>query len=141
MPNPQSETDELKTLQQEVAALRAEKEGRSPKAKTATKEESQTPPAKKRRSRAASSTTQTSEAAGEENVTEASPQDSALEEQTPEEEDQVPDLDETLHDLVTHIDSVAKGLQEATKEHPSLGLMAAFTTGIVVGYLLTRRNV
>lgn len=140
MPNPQKETDELKVLQQEVADLRAEKKGRSPKVKTAAEEESQTPPAKKRRSRAASATAQTSEAAGEENATEAPPQDASLEEQTPE-EDQVPDLDETLHDLVTHIDSVAKGLQEATKEHPSLGLMAAFTTGIVVGYLLTRRNV
>jgi chromosome segregation ATPase len=136
MSSSQDETNELKALQQEVAELRGERKGRRSKATSKAEEASQESKTKRRRSKATSDADQEVQTVEEQSVTE--PQASAIEEQRSEEE-QVPELDKTIQDLVTHIESVTKGLQEATRENPALGLMAAFTTGIVVGYLLSRR--
>jgi tetrahydromethanopterin S-methyltransferase subunit B len=141
MSNSQNETDELKTLQREAAELRAERKGRRSKAKTGAEEESQASKTKGRRSKATSDAAQESQAsqtAEEQRVTESSTQELIVEERVPEEE-QVPELEQTIQDLVTHLERAAKELQDATVERPALGLLAAFTTGIVVGYLLKRR--
>ena len=112
MPNSQSETNELKDLQREVAELRAQRKGRRSKAESAAEE-----------------TVETVEAP---NGTEPLTQDSIGKKQAP-------DWDETLQDLATHLERVAKEIEAGTRERPALGLLAAFSTGIVVGYLLPRR--
>ena len=55
-------------------------------------------------------------------------------------ERQYPDWGNTIQDIAMHLERVAKEIDETTREQPMLGLMAAFTSGIVVGYLLSRRN-
>lgn len=112
MSNLQNVSDELKILQREVAELRAQR--------------------KERRSEAESAVGETSKVMDAHEETEPS-QDSSGESQYPE-------WGNTIQDIATHLERVAKEIDETTRERPMLGLMAAFTSGIVVGYLLSRRN-
>ena len=54
-------------------------------------------------------------------------------------EDQTVDSKKTDHDLAVQIESVLKNMEEAATERPALALLAAFTLGIIVGQLLSRR--
>jgi ElaB/YqjD/DUF883 family membrane-anchored ribosome-binding protein len=104
--------DELKNMQREAAELKAERKRPRPTAKSAA--------GKKSRS-------------GEDrNEMEPPVHDSADEEQASE-------LDKSVQDLASHLESAGKEIEEAAREHPVLALLMAFTFGIVVGHLLSRR--
>ena len=46
---------------------------------------------------------------------------------------------ETLEDLAAHLDSAVTDIEEATREHPALALLAAFSIGVFFGRLFSRR--
>ena len=112
MSNSKSDIDELKTMQREAAELRAERKRSRSTAKPAAGPKSVT--------------------VEDLNSTERPVQDSAAEKQTSE-------WDKPVQDLAAQIESAAKEIEEAARDRPALALLAAFTIGIVVGHLLSRR--
>lgn len=46
---------------------------------------------------------------------------------------------QSLSELTQHIHELAVDVEEAAKDHPALAILGAFTLGIIVGQLLTRR--
>jgi hypothetical protein len=117
MSNSKSDMDELKTMQREAAELKAEQKKPRPKAESAAGKKS---------------------GSGEErNAGKPSMPDSASEDQTGEV--QASELDKSVQDIAFHLKSVGKGIEEAAKECPVLASLTAFTIGIVVGHLLSRR--
>jgi ElaB/YqjD/DUF883 family membrane-anchored ribosome-binding protein len=112
MSNSKSDIDELKTMQREAAELKAEQKKPRPKAKTVAE--------KKSRSE-------------EDRNAEKPPVHGSSG------EDQASELDKSVQDIASHLESAGKEIEEAAKERPVLALLAAFTIGIVVGHLLSRR--
>jgi ElaB/YqjD/DUF883 family membrane-anchored ribosome-binding protein len=112
MSNSKSDIDELKTMQREAAELKAEQKKPRPRAKSAA--------GKKSRS-------------GEDRNAEKPPVHGSAD------EDQASELDKNVQDIASHLESAVKEIEEAAKERPMLALLAAFTIGIVVGHLLSRR--
>jgi len=112
MSNLKSDIDELKTMQRESAEQGAE--GKQPP------------------STAKSASGQNSRTVEDRNTTEPPVQDSAAEEQTSE-------WDKPVQDLAAQIETAAKEIDEAAREHPAMALLAAVTIGIIVGHILTHR--
>ena len=54
-------------------------------------------------------------------------------------EAQVPELEQTAQHYADQVAAAVKQLEDTAREHPALALLAAFTTGVVVGNLLSRR--
>jgi len=115
--DPKTELEELRALRQEGAEKRA----------------------RRKRTRAARKPSPEPPAAAEEERGAAEPgtEEPAAEAQAPEE--QAPEWMETLEDLATHLDSAVTDIEEATREHPALALLAAFTIGVFLGRLFSRR--
>jgi ElaB/YqjD/DUF883 family membrane-anchored ribosome-binding protein len=113
MKDPRSELDELKTLQQEAAERRAQRKRRP----RSTRE----PVPKAQSGKVA-----------DRNATEPTAPDPAIEEQAPE-------WEKNLEDLAAHLEGAATEMERAVREYPALALLAAFTIGIVVGQLFSRR--
>jgi hypothetical protein len=107
-----NEIDELKTLQREAAELKAER----------------AKPRSTRRS-AAGRKSETTEDRG----VEAAPAEG------PAGEEQVPEWEKAVRDLTTDLERTVNEIEEAARERPALALLAAFTIGIVVGQLFSRR--
>lgn len=55
------------------------------------------------------------------------------------EEASSPETDEGIGDLAAQIESIVRELEEAARERPAVALLAAFTIGIVIGQLFSRR--
>ncbi len=48
-------------------------------------------------------------------------------------------LESDVQHFADQLASAVKQLEDTTREHPALALLAAFTTGVVVGHLFSRR--
>jgi len=113
MTNSKSDVEELKNLQREASEQRAER--------------------KQPRSRAKSAAGQKSEPTEHRDATKKpSTQDPTDEEPTPESE-------QTVQDLEDQLESVVQKIEEVARERPVLTLLAVFTTGVIVGHVLSRR--
>lgn len=113
MTNSQSDINELQTLRREAAELRAK---RDRPCSTAT----------------GPAAAQDSDRVQEHEIAEPPTMESADAEEAPE-------TDKTLRHLATQIESVVKEMEEAARERPTLALLAAFTVGIIIGQLVTRK--
>ena len=49
------------------------------------------------------------------------------------------DLEESMQELSDNLESAVQEIEEAAKEHPALVALVAFTLGLVVGQLFSRR--
>ncbi len=146
-----SDTEELKDLQREVAELRAEREksrATAKRASSAKKTGAEKPGAEK--SGAQKSGVQKPGTKQKESVTKKpAAQASADEEQAAEPmteqaaeqaDEQTLDAEKKVQEIADQFEGVVKQLEEAARERPALALLAAFTTGVVVGYILTRKS-
>ncbi len=122
MPSSPSDIDELKTLQHEMEHLRAKRSERVSEAEP----DSEAPPW----------TEPDSEAPLE--MSEIQQKLESLQDLLGKK--QFPEWDKTIQDLMAHFEQVVTEVGETTRERPLLSLTAAFTGGIVVGYLLSRRS-
>ena len=152
MTNAETDLDELKALQREAAALRSEGEqtdssaapaegqGSAASVEATSKEEGIAQPAQsakrtaRRRARSSGSAATSKKTSAADSQTEAeSPAASApLEEATPESAS-------TLNDLNVDFNGILKDMEDAARERPVLALLAAFSLGIVVGQMFSRR--
>jgi len=151
-----SDTEELKDLQREVAELRAEREKSRATAKRASsakktgaeKSDAQKPGTQK--PGAQKSGVQKPGTKQKESVTKKpAAQASADEEQAAEPmteqaaeqaDEQTLDAEKKVQEIADQFEGVVNQLEEAARERPALALLAAFTTGVVVGYILTRKS-
>ena len=113
MKDPRSELDELKTLQQEAAERRAQRKRRL----RSTREPVPKAQSGKVEDRNAAEPTAPDPATGE----------------------QAPEWEKSLEDLAADLEGAATEMERAVREYPALALLAAFTIGIVVGQLFSRR--
>jgi len=113
MTNSKSDIEELKDLQREVTEQRAKRtRHRSTARQTGSKESAVS------EARAASMNTATDDSAGAVRAHEA---------------------EKAIQDLSGQIETAIKTIEETASERPALALMAAFTIGIIVGQLISRR--
>jgi ElaB/YqjD/DUF883 family membrane-anchored ribosome-binding protein len=54
-------------------------------------------------------------------------------------EESAMDLEESVQHYADQLAGAVKQLEEAAREHPALALIAAFTTGVVIGNLFSRK--
>ena len=113
MTKSKSDLEELNKLQREAAELRAER--------------------KRSRSTAKGAEEKPSESTDDRNTA-----------TTPPMQDSVDDAqgaasDKVIEDFADQIESIAKKLEEAAIERPALALLAAFSLGIIVGQIFSRR--
>lgn len=54
-------------------------------------------------------------------------------------EESAMDLEESVQHYADQLAGAVKQLEEATREHPALALISAFTTGVVIGNLFSRK--
>jgi len=152
MTNAETDLDELKALQREAAALRSEGEqtdssaapaegqGSAASVEATSKEEgiAQPPQSAKRtarrraRSSGSAATSKKTSAAGSQTGAEPAAASAPLEEATPESAS-------TLEDLNVDFNGILKDMEDAARERPVLALLAAFSLGIVVGQMFSRR--
>lgn len=152
MTNSQSDIDELKALQREAAELRKERQKAHSTAESAGEQNEQQvaepmgkeqvtskpeipvgkTPRKRSVSVAGSPVKKKSATVEEQEVANPSVEDAG-------DEALLPEADKAVRDLAVQIESVVKELEEAARERPALALLAAFTIGIVVGQLFSRR--
>lgn len=112
MTDPQTELDQLRALHQDAAEKRTRRGSARKKSETASGESSGT---------------------GEERA-KAAP---AARQQTSDED--APEWEKTLEDLAIHLESAVSEIEDVTREHPVLALLAAFTVGVFAGQLFSRR--
>lgn len=154
MTNAETDLDELKALQREAAALRSEGEqtdssaapaegqGSAASVEATSKEEgiAQPPQSAKRtarrraRSSGSAATSKKTSAADSQTEAESPAASAPLEEATPESASTLEDLD-----LNVDFNGILKDMEDAARERPVLALLAAFSLGIVVGQMFSRR--
>ena len=153
MTNSETDLDELEALQREAAELRSERQQTDPTAAPAEgqgsaaapteasgKEEGTAKPAQpakrttRRRPRSTGSAASRKNTGAADSQTEAEPPaaSASLEEATPESAT-------TLEDLNVDFNGILKDMEDAARERPVLALLAAFSLGIVVGQMFSRR--
>jgi hypothetical protein len=152
MTNAERDLDELEVLQREAAELRAERQqtdstaapaegqGSAASVEATAKEEGIAKPAQpakrttRRRTRSTGSAASRKKTSTADSQTDAEPQAATapLEEATPESV-------ATLEDLNVDFNGILKDMEDAARERPVLALLAAFSLGIVVGQMFSRR--
>ena len=152
MTNSETDLDELKALQREAAELRrerqqtdstaapAEGQGSAASVEATGKEEGIAKPAKplkpttRKRKRSTGSAASSKKTSAADNQTEAEPPAATapLEEATPESAT-------TLEDLNIDFNAILKDMEDAARERPVLALLAAFSLGIVVSQMFSRK--
>jgi hypothetical protein len=152
MTNSETGLDELEALQREAAELRsarqqtdstvapAEGQGSAASVEVASKEEGTAKPAQpakrttRRRTRSTGSAASRNKTSAADSQTEAEPPAAAalLEEAKPESAT-------ALEDLNVDFNGILKDMEDAARERPVLALLAAFSLGIVVGQMFSRR--
>ena len=113
MKKPTQNVDELKNLQRDAETLKARRNRRGP---------TETPPAEQ-----AGGNNEHANGAKEHSVN------------GPAEEAPVLEAEGTDPHYADQLAGAVKQLEEAAREHPALALIAAFTTGVVIGNLFSRR--
>ena len=111
MTKPTGDVEALKRMQSDAAKLRA---GR-----------------KRRRSTQTSADDDASGTGEEQNTTETQAETTG--------EAQVPESEPTAQHYADQVAVAVKQMEDTAREHPALALLAAFTTGVVVGNLFSRR--
>ena len=114
MTNSNSDIEKLKSLQREAKKRRAER--RKPHSTTTHAEEKQ------------------SEITEDLDVTSKSAAQGSSAAESP-----VPESKKTLQDLFGQIENLVKEMEDAASERPLLALLAAFSLGIIIGQLFSRR--
>ena len=113
MTNSEHDIEELKSLQREATERRAERKKTSSTAKQAENQQSEAekdrPAPKKPAAQKTASNTQ------------------------------APESEKNSQDLAGQIETIVKEMEEAASERPMLALLAAFSLGIFVGQLFSRR--
>ena len=152
MTNSETGLDELEALQREAAELRSERQqtdstaapaegqGSAASVEAPGKEEGIVKPAQpakrttRRRARSTGSAASRKKTGAADSRTEAEPPAATapLEEATPESA-------KTLEDLNVDFNGILKDMEDAARERPVLALLAAFSLGIVVGQMFSRR--
>jgi hypothetical protein len=152
MTNAETDLDELEALQREAAELRserqqkdstaapAESQGSTASAEATSQDEGIAKPAQpakrttRRRARSTGSAASRKNTGAADSQTEAEPPAAteSLEEATPESAT-------TLEDLNVDFNGILKDMEDAARERPVLALLAAFSLGIVVGQMFSRR--
>ena len=152
MTNSETGLDELEALQREAAELRSERQqtdstaapaegqGSAASVEAASKEEGISKPAQpakrttRRRTRSTGSAASRNKTSAADSQTEAEPPAAAalLEEAKPESAT-------ALEDLNVDFNGILKDMEDAARERPVLALLAAFSLGIVVGQMFSRR--
>ncbi len=161
MTNSQSDIDELKTLQREAAELRAKRKRpratnkpdasqqsetlekqeatESPAESSASEEQTSAQKEKPPQSKRKRSRSKARPAAKKASATVQEQEGAKLPTQESVDEEQSPGADKVIHDYAVQIESVVKEMEDAAKERPVLALLAAFTIGIVIGQIFSRR--
>ena len=151
MTNSETDLDELKALQREAALLRSERqrtdstvtpsdpEGSAASAEATVKEEEIARPAQaskraKRRHKGSTGTASSKQTSTADSQTEAGP---AADVEPLEEA--IAESAKTLEDLNLDFNAILKDVEDAARERPVLTLLAAFSLGIVVGQMLSRK--
>jgi hypothetical protein len=152
MTNSETGLDELEALRREAAQLRSKRQqtdstaapadgqGSAASVEAASQEEEIAKPAQpakrtpRRRTRSTGSAASRKKTSAADNQTEAEPPAATtpLEEATPESA-------ATLEDLNVDFNGILKNMEDAARERPVLALLAAFSLGIVVGQMFSRR--
>ncbi|NNJ96337.1 MAG: hypothetical protein HKP12_04185 [Gammaproteobacteria bacterium] len=152
MKKTETDLDELEALQREAAALRSESEqtdstaaptdgqGSAASVEATSQEEGTAKPARpgkrttRRRARSTGSATSRKNTGAADSQTEAEPPaaTASLEEATRESA-------KTLEDLNVDFNGILKNMEDAARERPVLALLAAFSLGIVVGQMFSRK--
>lgn len=145
-----SDIEELKDLQREVAELRAEREKSRATAKRASsakktgaeKSDTQKPGTQKQSTKQKGSVKKKSAAQASADEEQAAEQmnEQATEQATEQADEQTLDAEKKVQEIADQFESVVNQLEEAARERPALAMLAAFTTGVVVGYILTRKS-
>lgn len=141
-----SDIEELKDLQREVAELRAEREKSRATAKRASsakktgaeKSDTQKPGTQKQSTKQKGSVKKKSAAQASADEEQAAEQ--MNEQATEQADEQTLDAEKKVQEIADQFESVVNQLEEAARERPALAMLAAFTTGVVVGYILTRKS-
>jgi len=136
-----SDIEDLKDLQREGAELRAERE----KAPTTAKRTSSVKKSSAQKSGAQQPGTKQKESVTKKPAAQASADEQQaaepMNEQAAEQaEEQTLEPEKKVQEIADQFEGVAKQLEEAVRERPALAMLAAFTTGVVVGYILTRKS-
>jgi hypothetical protein len=144
MANAETDLDELEVLQREAEALRSEREqtdstavpaeGQGSASVEATSQEGGVANPTRRRARSTGSAASRKKTSAADSQTEAEPPAATapLEEATPESAT-------TLDDLNVDFNGILKDMEDAARERPVLALLAAFSLGIVVGQMFSRK--
>ena len=142
MTSSNSDVEELKDLQREVAELRAEREKsratakRASSAKKTGAEKSGT-----QKSGAQKPGTKQKDSVTNKPAAQASADEEQVAEKMAEQADeQTLDAEKKVQEIADQFEGVVNQLEEAARERPALAMLAAFTTGVVVGYILTRKS-
>ncbi len=125
MVNPKSDIDELKNLQREAREQRAKRKKPRP-----------TPGKTEDQESAAAETRTAAKAPAADSVSEAQAHDVEEDSST---EEQAHETEEAIQDLAGQIETAVTKLEETASERPVLALLAAFSLGIIVGQLFSRR--
>ena len=152
MTNAETDLDELKALQREAAELRSERQqtdspaapaegqGSAASVEATSKEEGIAQPAqsakrttrRRARSTGSAASRKKTSAAGSQKGAEPAAASAPL-------EDAIPEPATTLDDLNVDFNGILKDMEDAARERPVLALLAAFSLGIVVGQMFSRR--
>jgi ElaB/YqjD/DUF883 family membrane-anchored ribosome-binding protein len=112
MINSKNDIDELKSMQREAVELKADQKKPRPRAKTAVRKKPKNE---------------------EDHIAEKAPVHGSVG------EDLASELDKSVQEIASLLESAGKKIEETVKERPTLSLLTAFTLGIVVGHFLSRR--
>lgn len=129
--NPQSDIEELKNMQREASEQRDKrKKARAKASKTGEQ-------------RSSASQSQTASAKSAEND-QANDNDAQTENMKSAEDDQnskvqTEEAEQAIQDIAGNIETLVKKLEATASERPVLTIMAAFSLGIIVGQLFSRR--
>jgi hypothetical protein len=53
--------------------------------------------------------------------------------------EKIPDFGKSLHDLTTHVEGFVLEIEDLARERPALAILGAFTLGIIIGKLFSRK--
>ena len=129
--NPQSDIEELKNMQREASEQRDKRKKQRAKASKTAEQQS------------SASQSQTASAKSTEND-QADDNDAQTEKKRPAADEQnsevqTEEAEQAIQDIAGNIETLVKKLEVTASERPMLTIMAAFSLGIIVGQLFSRR--
>jgi len=117
MTQSKSDIEELKDLQREAIELKAQR----------------------KKSRSSASSAQAKHSEEEESGNASNNPSSKVSTDNTQAEGQLPDAEEAIENIADQFESFVKQLANAAQDRPALALLATFTAGVMVGYMLSRK--